>query len=128
MSLSISKLEKLLSRSGIIPKKYFTMDGACVYIETLILQTADVLLLYIPSKYEIRIANAPNSFELTSVEVNEDGTIAGDYGGNGDDLEVGQRYESVDLDVSTLKANGENIEDQLKRHYDQPFALKDVSQ
>jgi len=51
---SILKLEKLLVNKGFIPNKYFIIDGTISYIEIISLNSADVFLLYIPSKYEFK--------------------------------------------------------------------------
>ena len=122
MSLSISKLEKMMKKSGILPKKYFAMDSMCIYIEGLILETADVILVYIPSKYEIQAPSSGNVFKLSAIEVNEDGTIPGDYGVTTDDTE--NQYEQVNLGIDT---NGEKIEDQLESSYNHQLSLKDLS-
>ena len=123
MSLSLNKLEKMLSKSGIMSTKYFTMGGMCVYIETLILETADVLLIYIPSKYEIPAPRSGNVFKISTVEVNEDGTIPGDYG-MVDNIEIENQYEQVDLGIDK---NGAKVEEQLENNYNQPLSLKDLS-
>ena len=128
MSLSVDKLNRLLRNSGILPKKYFTIEGACVYIETLVLETADVLLVYIPSKYEIVAPNTGNIFELTQIDVNSDGTIAGDYGGAEDENRTQEYYEQVDMGINSLNGKNNTVEKELQSYYDRPVTLKDVNQ
>ena len=79
MTLSLQKLEKLLGRKGLLPKRYFTIGGMCVYIEVLVIENADIFFLYIPSKYDIKAPKSSSSFKISVIDVNEDGTIAGDY-------------------------------------------------
>ena len=119
MVLSISKLEKMLRTSGVLPTKYFTISGMCIYIECLILETADVILIYIPSKYEIQAPSSGNVFKISEIEVNEDGTIPGNYG-----VATNNNYEQVNLGIDI---NGEKIEDQLESSYNQQLSLKDLS-
>uniref|UniRef100_A0A6C0LUH7 Uncharacterized protein n=1 Tax=viral metagenome TaxID=1070528 RepID=A0A6C0LUH7_9ZZZZ len=121
MSLSINKLEKMLRNMGILPKKYFTIASMCVYIECLILETADVILVYIPSKYEIHSPSSGSIFKLSPLEVNNDGTIPGEYG-EYDDYEE-NIYEQVNLEIDN---NGEKIENQLETGYNQQLSLKDL--
>jgi len=75
MALSINKLEKILVENNLHPKKYFIMERRCIFIEIIILRTADIFMLYIPSKYDIRIDGGDNLFELDYIDVSDDGNI-----------------------------------------------------
>ena len=55
MTLSLNKLEQLLAHTGLLIKKIFIIGDLCVYIELLSTRNAEICMLYIPSKYEIKI-------------------------------------------------------------------------
>jgi hypothetical protein len=123
MSLSLHKLQRLLESKGLILKRHFVIRGMCVYIEVLVIDTADIFFLYIPSKYDIKSPKSSNTFKITTIDINEDGTIAGDYAGELDNVELEKRYEEVDIEITT----GENLEDKLENNYNHPLSLKDVN-
>jgi hypothetical protein len=127
MVLSLQKLEKLLESKGLLPKRYFTISGLCVYVEILIVDNADIFYLYIPSKYEIKAPDDASSFNINSIDINQDGTIAGDYGGELDNVELEKRYEEVDIDINPNIRNRKNLESILENNYNHPLSLKDVS-
>ena len=128
MVLSLQKLGTVLEGKGLIPKKYFTIGGMCVYLEVLAVETADIFFLYIPSKYDIVAPeDGKNVFKISSIDVNEDGTIAGDYAGELDNIELEKRYEEVDIDIDPTARTRENLEGQLEDNYNHPLSLKDVS-
>jgi len=127
MTLSLQKLEKLLGRKGLLPKRYFTIGGMCVYIEVLVIENADIFFLYIPSKYDIKAPKSSSSFKISVIDVNEDGTIAGDYAGELDNAELEKRYEEVDIEINPGTQTNENIEGRLVDNYNHPLSLQDVS-
>ena len=55
MGFSIRKLEKFLFGKGFNVLKYFTLDDYVIYILVLSRENFNKYLLYIPSKYEIKI-------------------------------------------------------------------------
>ena len=127
MALSLNKLEKLLGSKGLLPKRYFTIGGMCVYIEILVLDNADIFFLYIPSKYDIKAPNDSSTFKINVIEVNEDGTIAGDYAGELDNVQLENQYEEVDIDINPDSNRTENLEGMLENNYNHPLSLQDVS-
>ena len=88
MTLSLKKLENLLGSKGLLPKRYFTIGGMCVYLEVLVLDSADIFFLYIPSKYDIKAPYDSSSFMISAIDVDENGTIAGDYGEELDNVQL----------------------------------------
>lgn len=127
MSLSINKLEKLLSNKGFLCKKFYEMDGMCVYIEILDLNSSDVFMLYIPSKYDIPISNRDNVYQVEYLEVDEDGNVARDYAGEPDKHDLEQVYDSSQIELDTDNGNGKDIRNFLEEKYDQPVHLRDMS-
>jgi len=117
MALSLKKLEKILETKGLILKRYFTIGGMCVYIEILVIESADIFLLYIPSKYDIKAPESINSFKIKQLDINEDGTIPGNYTGEID----------IDYSITLDPAKHENIEKSLVNNYNYPVTLEDIS-
>lgn len=124
MTLSLNKLEKLLSKKGLIPKKYFTIDGLIVYIEVLSIANADSFMLYIPSKYDIEIGEGDDVFKIKYIEITEDGNIPNDYAGEPDNFDLDKDYDGDDIDLSP-DAQHKNMEVYLEEKYNHPVSLKD---
>ena len=128
MTLSLHKLERMLNSQRLLPKRFFVIDGLCVYVQVLSLFSGDTFLLYVPSKYDIVVNKKSNVSGLSYIEVDENGTIPGDYAGEPDNLDLEKTYEEVDLDFNTQTTQGkENIEDRLEENYNHPLSLKDLS-
>lgn len=125
MTLSLRKLEKVLTSKRLIIRKIFTMHGQAVYIEIFSTITADSFLLYIPSKYEISVSGGDDVFRIKYIEISEDGYIPGDYAGEPDNFDLEKQYEEVDLNMSPdLQRN--DLTDRLEENYNHPVALKDI--
>lgn len=118
MTLSFNKLEKLLSGRGLLPKKYFTIHDLIIYIEVLSLSNAGCFMLYIPSKYEIELAEGDDVYKVKYVDVTEDGNIPEDYAGESDNI---KNYDGIELDSNE---NHENIQGYLEEKYKHPVSLK----
>ena len=127
MALSLQKLEKLLESKGLMPKRYFTINRLCVYIEVLVIDNADIFFLYIPSKYDIKAPKDSRTFKIKVIDVNENGTIAGDYAGEMDNVELEKQYEEVDIDINPDVRTRENLEGRLVDNYNHPLSLQNVS-
>lgn len=127
MALSLQKLERLLRSRGLIPKRIFTINDMCVYLEVLVLDNAESFLLYIPSKYDIGVLKGSNVFRISHVEVNEDGTIAGDYAKDPDNVELEKKYEEVDIDIDPDIRKHKDVESHLENNYNHPLSLKDLT-
>lgn len=128
MPLSLNKLDRLLSGKGLLPKKFFVIHGSCVYIEVLSINNADSFMLYIPSKYEISIPNHGNDiYKVRYIDIDENGTIPGDYAGEPDNFDLEKQYEEIDIDLSPAKMQGKNMEGYLEENYNHPLSLKDIS-
>ena len=124
MTLSLNKLEKVLSSKGMIIKKIYTISNLCVYIELMHINNVDSIMLYIPSKYEIDAGQGNNTYKIHFLELNDDGTIPNDYADSPDDIEMENKYEEVDINVSTIGQY--NIEKYLEESYKCPVSLKEV--
>lgn len=127
MTLSISKLEKLLNSKGLIPKKIFIMHGLCVYLEVLSIASADSFMLYIPSKYEIKMNEGNDVYKVKYIEITEDGNIPGDYANEPDNFDLEKTYEEVDINLSPSTRHNGNMEDHLEENYNHPLSLKNIN-
>ena len=123
MSLSISKLENLLTRKGLTITKIFCIDNYCVYIELLCNSTADVCMLYIPSKYNITAPQSENVWVLQYLDVDENGDIPETYAEEQDNFDLEQKYNEVELDFNSKQ---KNIENHLEESYKHNVSLKDI--
>ena len=127
MTLSILKLEKLLSIKGFIPTRYFVMHSVIVYMEIISITDADTFLLYIPSKYKFSVKPAKNVFKIKYFDVNEsENNTADDYAGEPDEHLVENTYKEIDINISpTIRDN--NIGTHLEENYKREITLSDVS-
>lgn len=126
MSLSVDKLEKLLGKRGFLCKKYYVMDGMCVYIEVLDLSTSDIFMLYIPSKYDIPKELGDNTYLVEYLDVDEDGCVVGDYAGEPDNPDLEQAYTPDQIELDKNNSSGKAMKDFLEEKYDQPVNLREA--
>jgi hypothetical protein len=126
MSLSLQKLEKILFKYDLTIQKIYTMDDKCIYLELLSVNTAELCLLYIPSKYEITVSRGDNVMSMKYIEVNSDGTIPDNYAGEPDGNELEKKYGQIDLDLN-ITNNPDNMEEHLEENYNSTLSLKDIS-
>lgn len=125
MTLSISKLEKLLSAKGYIPYRYLTIDDYCTYIH--VVSTVDNVnfLLYIPSKYEFKMKPGKNIFSLKDIDLTGSKTTAEEYARYPDRNKIEDEYTEIDLDIAPNK--DKNIAEHLEEGYKREISLNDIS-
>ena len=92
--LSIKKLEELLLSYGLEIKKIFTIDDYAVYIEVFINTDADTFMIYIPSRYEIKVKDG---YKIKYVNVDDDGELIKKEKEN-----LEEYYEEIEFDLDTL--------------------------
>jgi hypothetical protein len=125
MPLSLQKLEDLLLSKGFVCSKFFSLDGYCFYIEVFSLKTADVFLLYIPSKYNFEISgDNVNVCKMKSINMDGSDNIPDEYGKKQDDINMDDIYGNTYIEVLEDK---DNIEEHLENNYKRPISLKDIS-
>lgn len=118
MPLSLSKLQELLIDKGFIPKTFFSYQGECIYIELFAIKTAEIFLLYIPSKYTFRVDSKQECYKLKSVDIENSGNIADEYA----EKEQGDIDDRVDL-----SPDEDGLEDHLENRYKHNITLGDIS-
>ena len=125
MTLSISKLEKILTNKGLLPKKFFVMNDLLIYLEVFCIFNADSFILYIPSKYEIAIGSGENIYKIRFIDISEDGYIPSDYAGEPDNFDIEQQYDKIDIDNDIN--NNNDMAKYLEENYNNPISLKDIN-
>lgn len=124
MPLNIGKLQDLLNKKGFEIDKYFVLDGSVFYMELISTKTAEVFLLYIPSKYEFAIGNERNVYKLKYIDMENTDTVADEYAGAGDSVNVAEAYGNMNVELSPDK---DHIEEHLENNYKQQITLDDIS-
>lgn len=112
--LSFSKLESFLISKGYTPCVYYTMDRECIFVEVISRNASGSFLIYIPSKYSIRIdSGSVNVYNLVLTDLS-----------NMDDMNDDEKldiYEKIDLDDTE---SGGNKEDTLEEIYKRSISDK----
>lgn len=123
----MNKLEKLLGSKGFICKKIYVIDGMCVYIEILDLTSSEVFMLYISSKYDIPVDKRDNVYQVTYIDVDDNGNVVGDFAGEPDDHDLEDVYNPGDIEINNEKSGKKQMKEFLEEKYDQPLSLRDTS-
>ena len=118
MPLSVDRLIDLLARKKMVPVLYLKMSGTCAFIKLLSFETGENFLLYIQSKYEIKLPkNMPNVCKIKYLDMDTDGNIIDRYA-DGENRDNG---EDIYLDSSSKSLDGEGIENKLEGGYKNPI-------
>lgn len=121
MKVSLSKIERMVNDMGYVPKRYFIIKKLCVYIEVIGVKTANTFMIYIPSKYTVKIKDRPNIFVLKYIDVNEDGTVVNDYAEQPDDFHLEKTYKQLELGMD----KDAHMIDRLENTYNNEVVLRD---
>lgn len=125
MPLSLNKLDRLLSQKGFLTRNIYTMHNSCVYIEIFSVITGTSFMLYVQSKYNIKVEGGESVYKINFINVNENGHIPLDYAGEPDDIDLEDQYEQVELDLNH-NIQKTNLTDKLEENYNHPISLKDI--
>lgn len=122
MTLSIKKLESFLSKNGMVPKIFFvTSKMTCIYIEVLIVKNLESFMLYIPSKYAMKIEYDTNVFLINDFPINDNGDLFDQYTSQIDITKSESNYNEVNLQTTTGKNH--NIEKHFEDRYNRPISI-----
>lgn len=110
MPLSTRKLEKFLSTKGFIVEKYLMIDSVCIFLQTVSIQTAEIFLIYVPSKYNFKLENDVDSVELKIHKIPDR------------QPDVSMKYEEIIINDITKDIN---IKDKLLDKYKKPIVVED---
>lgn len=126
MTLSLTKLQDFLLNQGLVPVKYYIMDGYCFYAEIFAVKTADVFLLYFPSKYNFQIPKSEEGvYKVKYINMESKGDIANNYAGEPTDLDLDDIYGGENIHLSP---DNEHFEAHLEDNYKHQISLKMLSQ
>jgi|UniRef100_A0A6C0D1M0 hypothetical protein len=123
MTLTIKKLENLLYTRGFLAKRYYSINDSYVYIELININTADTCMLYIPSKYDIKVDKLENVFKIDYINVDENGNIPVDYAGEADPDNIEKQYDNIDIED-----DAKNLISKLENNYNHPIKLSERNQ
>jgi hypothetical protein len=124
MPLSLAKLEKLLVDKGFVVMNYFELDGSCFYILLFAIKTADIFLMYIPSKYTFSITNETNSYKIKYIDIDNSDNVPDEYAVKQEDVDIEDIYGNTNIELSLEK---KNMEEELENNYKRPISLRDIS-
>lgn len=124
MPLSIAKLQDFLTTKGFVANKYFTMDGSCFFIELFCLKTADIFLLYIPSKYDIKLHSGENAYKIKYIDMANSDNLTDEYAGQPNNIDVENAYGNMQVHLSPDK---DRLEEHLENGYRHAISLSDIS-
>lgn len=125
MPLSIYKLDNFLLEKGFTPLKYYTLENVCIYIDVLSVETAEIFLLYIPSKYTFSVEKHKACYSLEELEMDENDLE--NYEGHVDNKYIENIYKEIYLESEDAIFEG-NLAKKLETNYKQEIKLKDFIQ
>ena len=128
MPLSLKKLEDLLASKGFVCKAYFKLDDFCIYIEVFSVQDATSFMLYISSRYELKVDNRENIYELKYMEMTkEEENVTSSYANEPDDVDIEEFYNNIDINLHNYNQQNTNLEKMLLEDYNKQLSIKDVN-
>lgn len=125
MTLSIIKLEKLLSVKGYKANKYLIIDNYCSYVHVTSIYDDTNFLLYIPSKYEFKMQAGKNIYELKDIDLTTSRSTTEEYVGTPDKTKLESDYSEINIDTDPSK--NKDITEYLEEGYKRTITLNDIS-
>jgi hypothetical protein len=136
MSLSIKKLDELFKSKGLIPVRYYTINGKCHFIEITSIKDPSTFVISISSKYKFDISSkdrekdSENIHKLKFIDIsNDENDITNS---EISDKELLDTYKEVKLNNKNSRNNIiDDIEGSISAHlekgYKREILLKDMS-
>jgi len=124
MPLSLPKLQDLLVSKGFIPSTYFILDDSIFYIELFSVKSAEIFLLYIPSKYNFVINSSRNVYKIRYIDMTAESNVTDEYTGGADNVDVEGAYGNMNVELSPDK---DRMEEHLEDNYKHTIALGEIS-
>lgn len=114
--LSLKKLDQLLKEYNCGIKTIYTYKGYCMFIEVVSFNTANIFILYIPSKYDIDAKNYSNTYEIKEFNKEEE-----------EDIErIKNSYSEIELDIDINE--NVDIKDKLEDKYKKKINLSSINE
>ena len=125
MTLSIIKLQKFLKMNGFLIQKKFTIHDCIIYIEVFNINNADTFLLYIPSKYRIKVEDMNNTYKIKCIDI-DDVNMFKDFNKKVESEDISNNsYNNLSLEIDNSKY--EDLEKILKEGYEHELHVKDLN-
>lgn len=124
MPISLKKFENFIAKQRMIIRKIFTINKEAVYMEIFNFNDAESFLVYIPSKYTIKVESFDNVYKIKYLEINEDEE---DFIKKETEKQEQQKEQYDDIDLSPDKENSKDLENTLKNNYNKPVLLNSLS-
>lgn len=114
---SINKLQKLLVNNGLIIKSMYTIGKLCIYMEVLCIDNANTFILYIPSKYKIKVNEEDkDSYSLTLFKIDESDDTLNKLVGKLTNSHMENLYNEIDMPIDiTSKDMIHKLEEKYKK-------------
>ena len=128
---SLHKLEKFLLKKNFRVITYYELDGYIIYIKILSSENYNHYMLYIPSKYEIKVENIDGVLSLKAMDDIDIATagssnIVDNYTSIDEkDEQIEKIYDEINL--TYIPETSEDLENTLKENYDKPIVLKNFT-
>jgi hypothetical protein len=126
MPMSMQKVEEVLASKGFVIRRYYTLEEYCIYLEVFSVRDASTFMLYVSSRYELKIPFGlkENVYPLKYMEM--DGIDTANYTDEPDKVEMEQFYNHFDIDFDGGTGNEDDLEKRLKENYNYEVTLKDL--
>ena len=122
----MEKLETFLSKHGMVSKNFFVDEKMrCIYIEVLTLKHTESFMLYIPSRYIIRVEQGTNVFIIQPYNISDNGDIIDSYADGSKLKETENKYSEIQ--VKNHMTGKYNVEQNVEESYNRPILLSGKS-
>jgi len=110
MPLQLSKLQELLAEKGFVISKYFVLNKEVVYLEIFSVKMNEMVMLYIPSKYNFNVDSGGNVYKLSKLDLPFIDNVSDAYG----EKDSSKNRYNIELDMDS---ENDNMEDHLDKNY-----------
>jgi hypothetical protein len=132
MSLSIKKLDELFKSKGLIPVRYYTINGKCSFIEITSIKDPSTFVISISSKYKFDLStrDTENIYKLKFIDIsNDENDITNP---EISEKELLKKYKELKLNNKNSRNNiidniDGSISEHLEKGYNREILLKDMS-
>ena len=124
--MSMSKVEEVLASKGFVIRRYYTLDEFCIYLEIFSVRDASSFMLYVSSRYELKIPPElrENVYPLKYMDM--DNVETSNYAEEPDKVEMEEFYNHFSIDFDGGTSNSDDLERRLKENYNYEVTLKDL--
>jgi hypothetical protein len=119
--LSIQKFDAFLSKNRIITNSFYVDKYMnCMFIEVYMTGNDEILMIRIPSRYNMKIGHGNNVFPINEIDINDKGTIIDKY----TSTNASDKISNVEEIHISDNHNINNIENNMEENYNRPITIK----